>query len=308
MNPPLCPITSAPAVRHIQWVPARFLVSRWRREMDVDAGASFGGHERFGLWVSPTGLHFFDPMIEGDRSFYAQFYTRALRRGLWARDCIRRDFEFAARSIAPGARVLEIGCGFAEFRRLIPKTIYTGLDVHFAAGGVADVRKETLREHLDGHAGSYDAVCAFQMLERVASPGEAFADMVRAVRPGGLLVAQCGGHGNIARVHAAAREAMAIEPYAPSFEGWQGPWNFAAPEETEARLRSAGFSEARAWLQELPVTPDDPHPYLTEINFGAHLERLSEELCARFVDEVIERLGGAPVTIDYVRLNFDAVA
>ncbi|SRR6266545_953189 len=188
MNPPLCPITSAPAVRHIQWVPARFLVSRWRREMDVDAGASFGGHERFGLWVSPTGLHFFDPMIEGDRSFYAQFYTRALRRGLWARDCIRRDFEFAARSIAPGARVLEIGCGFAEFRRLIPKTIYTGLDVHFAAGGVADVRKETLREHLDGHAGSYDAVCAFQMLERVASPGEAFADMVRAVRPGGLLV------------------------------------------------------------------------------------------------------------------------
>ena len=188
MTTPLCPITGAPAVRHIQWVPARFLVARWRREMDVDAGVSFGGQERFGLWVSPTGLHFFDPMIEGDRAFYAQFYTRALRRGLWARDCIRRDFELAARAIAPGARVLELGCGFAEFRRLIPKTIYTGLDLHFAAGGVADVRKETLRQHLDGHAGSYDAVCAFQVLERVAAPGEAFAEMVRAVRPGGLLV------------------------------------------------------------------------------------------------------------------------
>jgi SAM-dependent methyltransferase len=188
MSTPLCPITGAPAVRHVQSVPARFLVGRWRREMDVDAGASFGGQHGFGLWVSPTGLHFFDPMIEGDRAFYAQFYTRALRRGLWERDCIRRDFELAARAIAPGARVLELGCGFAEFRRLIPKTIYTGLDLHFAAGGVADVRKETLREHLDGHAGSYDAVCAFQVLERVAAPGEAFAEMVRAVRSGGLLV------------------------------------------------------------------------------------------------------------------------
>jgi trans-aconitate 2-methyltransferase len=101
---------------------------------------------------------------------------------------------------------------------------------------------------------------------------------------------------------------MAIEPYAPSFEGWRGPWNFAAPEETEERLRAAGFQEARAWLQERPVTPDDPHAYLTEINLGAHLERLPEPLRPGFVDAVVERLGGAPVTIDYVRLNIDAVA
>jgi trans-aconitate 2-methyltransferase len=101
---------------------------------------------------------------------------------------------------------------------------------------------------------------------------------------------------------------MAIEPYAPSFEGWGGPWNFAAPAETEERLRAAGFQQARAWLQERPVTPDDPHAYLTEINLGAHLERLPEQLRPRFVDEVVERLGGPPVTIDYVRLNLDAAA
>jgi trans-aconitate 2-methyltransferase len=121
-------------------------------------------------------------------------------------------------------------------------------------------------------------------------------------------VAQCGGQGNIASVHAAAREAMASEPYAPSFEGWRGPWNFAAPGETEERLRAAGFDQARAWLQERPVTPDEPHAYLTEINLGAHLERLPGELRPRFVDAVIEGLGGPPVTIDYVRLNIDAVA
>ena len=56
------------------------------------------------------------------------------------------------------------------------------------------------------------------------------------------------------------------------------------------------------------VTPDEPHAYLTEINLGAHLERLPEPLRPRFVDEVIDRVGGPPVTIDYVRLNIDAVA
>ena len=64
------------------------------------------------------------------------------------------------------------------------------------------------------------------------------------------------------------------------------------PHDTEQRLRAAGFAEARAWLLERPVTPDDPHAYLTEINLGAHLERLPEPLRAAFVDEVVERLGG----------------
>jgi SAM-dependent methyltransferase len=185
---PPCPITGAPAVRHIQWVPARLLIQLWRAGMGLEAGPSFAGQERFGLWLSPTGLHFFDPMIEGDRAFYARFYTTALRRQLWGPDCIRRDFEIAARSITAGARVLEVGCGFAEFRRLIPKARYTGLDSYFMAGGVADVRNETLHAHLAEHGGSYDAVCAFQVLERLAQPAAAFADMVRAARPGGLLI------------------------------------------------------------------------------------------------------------------------
>jgi SAM-dependent methyltransferase len=187
-NPP-CPITGEPAVRHIQWVSARLLVDLWRYGMRVDARPSFGGRKQFGLWESPTGLHFFDPMIEGNHAFYTQFYTRVLRRRLWSRDCIRREFEIAARSIAPGARVLDVGCGFAEFRRVIPRASYTGLDPHFAAGSAIEgVRNETLRAHLVANAGSYDAVCAFQVLEHLTSPGEMFGDMVRAAKPGGLLI------------------------------------------------------------------------------------------------------------------------
>jgi trans-aconitate 2-methyltransferase len=153
-----------------------------------------------------------------------------------------------------------------------------------------------------------DAILSTATFHWIADHDALFARLRAHLRPGGRLVAQCGGEGNIARVHAAAREVMAIEPYAPSFAGWHGPWNFAAPGATEERLRVAGFAQARAWLQERPVTPEEPHAYLTEINLGAHLERLPEELRPRFVDEVVQRLGGPPVTIDYVRLNIDAVA
>ena len=128
------------------------------------------------------------------------------------------------------------------------------------------------------------------------------------LRDGGALEAQCGGKGNIASVHAAAEEVIATDRFAAHFATWARPWTFATPEETERRLGAAGFAGAQAWLQERPVTPEDPHAYLSEINLGAHLERLPEPLRAPFVDEVVQRLGGSLITIDYVRLNISARA
>src|SRR5215470_1046319 len=189
MPNPLCPVTGEPAVRLVQWIRPRFLVDLWRYGARVDARSSFGAVQRFGLWESPIGLYFFDPMLEGDHTFYTQFYAHLLKRGLWARDCVRQEFRLAARHIASGARVLDVGCGFAEFRRVIPQASYVGLDPHFAdESGTADVRNQTLRAHLGEHAGAYDAVCAFQVIEHLRSPTEMFADMVAAARPGGLVI------------------------------------------------------------------------------------------------------------------------
>ena len=56
------------------------------------------------------------------------------------------------------------------------------------------------------------------------------------------------------------------------------------------------------------MTPDDACAFLAEIILGAHLQRLPEALRDPFVDAVLHRLGGAPLTIDYVRLNLDATA
>src|SRR6266545_912452 len=62
-----------------------------------------------------------------------------------------------------------------------------------------------------------------------------FRNLAAIVRPGGRLVAQCGGAGNVDSVLNAADEVGGA---------WQSPvrpWIFATPEETADRLRAAGF-------------------------------------------------------------------
>ena len=216
--------------------------------------------------------------------------------------------------------VVDAGCGSGRVTAALLERLPRGRVI--AVDGSASMIAAA-RERLDGRRGlelrvgdlldldlgaeRADAVLSTATFHWIADHAALFRRLRAALREGGLLVAQCGGAGNIAATHAAAREVGAREPFAPYFEGWTGPWRFAGPQETEELLRAAGFARARCWLEERPVTPDDPQTYLREINLGAHLERLPEELREPFVDAVLAR-HRSPVTLDYVRLNIDAVA
>jgi trans-aconitate 2-methyltransferase len=134
-----------------------------------------------------------------------------------------------------------------------------------------------------------------------------FRQMRRVLRPGGRLVAQCGGKGNVAR-HTEAIAAVAADPeYGQHLSGSKGLWNFASPEETEPRLDNAGFTGVRCWLQPKPVQPARPLEFVSTVTLGPILDQLPEEKRQPFAEAVLAE-HGEPFVLDYVRLNIEADA
>ncbi|MEQ9094259.1 MAG: methyltransferase domain-containing protein, partial [Miltoncostaeaceae bacterium] len=138
-----------------------------------------------------------------------------------------------------------------------------------------------------------------------------FARLFAALAPGGRLVVQCGGAGNIASAHAAADQVAARAPYAEHFPEVVRDVNFADATITADRLRAAGFDEVRTWLHAVPadVGPvEDGALYLASIALRPHIARLPEELRGPFAREVAEIMLGADghVVVDYVRLEIRA--
>ena len=132
-----------------------------------------------------------------------------------------------------------------------------------------------------------------------------FAALHRALKPAGQLVAQCGGRGNIDAFRTLADEIAGEEPFAPFFVDWQRPWNYATDAKTAERLRRAGFTDVRCWLEPKSVTPADPRQFIQTVCLVRHLDPLPEDLRGPFVDRVLER-SGEPFVLEYVRLNMTA--
>jgi trans-aconitate 2-methyltransferase len=143
-----------------------------------------------------------------------------------------------------------------------------------------------------------DAVFSTATFHWVPDHDAMFANLAAVLRPGGRLVAQCGGAGNLGAV----RQALA-----DMGETWPGPWNFATPEQTVARMEAAGFVDVEAWLHDEPTVIEAGEPmetFLTTVVLRAHVDRLPEGERAAFIREVAGRLPGSE--IDYVRLNLVA--
>ena len=168
------------------------------------------------------------------------------------------------------------------------------------------VQADLVRLALDEPA---DAILSTATFHWIADQAALYRALHAALRPGGRLVAQCGGKGNIADVREAVAAVVAADPALGERLTDFDPWQFLDPDETRAHLAAAGFSRAESWLGDWPVVTEDGREWLRTINLGSHVARLADDgLAQRFVAAVHERMGGDPLTIHYVRLNVDATA
>ena len=132
-----------------------------------------------------------------------------------------------------------------------------------------------------------------------------FRSLANVTKPGGSLVAQCGGRGNVAEVIAALGVVNRQEPFAEIFGEYDNPWNFAGPEETEIRLIDAGYEDVECWLEERVAHPEDPREFFEASFLAPARQVLDDDQFTGYADRLMAEMG-QPSTFNYVRLNMTA--
>ncbi len=169
----------------------------------------------------------------------------------------------------------------------------------------ADLQAIPLREAVDG-------VFSTAVFHWVPNHDALFASILAALKPGGWLVAQCGGGPNLQRLRDRARALMGSPEYAAFFADWRAPWLYPDPQQTAERLQRLGFAEVNTWLEESPVCLPDAQTFRefeANVTMHRHLERIPDEkLRERFLDELARQYGqdNPPFELDYWRLNIRA--
>jgi trans-aconitate 2-methyltransferase len=217
--------------------------------------------------------------------------------------------------LGEGETVIDAGCGSGRVTAELVKRVPGG-SVLAVDGSPAMI--EQARERLGDSAGylvtdlseleinePVDLIFSTATFHWILDHDRLFARLRAALRPGGRLIAQCGGQGNVAEHAKAIAEVAARPEFSAHLEQMTGMWNFAAPEETERRLLAAGFDDVRCWLEPKPVTPERPLEFTSTVTLGPLLAQLPEELRRPFAETILE-ISAEPLTLDYVRLNIEA--
>jgi len=229
-------------------------------------------------------------------------------------------------SLRGDERLLDAGCGTGRLTRDLLEALPKG---HVVALDVSQNMLDEARAYLEPDFRErvefircdllnlpfdreFDGIFSTASFHWVLDHDRLFRNLHRALKPGGWLVAQCGGGKNIARLLDRAHRLMESPAYAQYFAGYQSPWEYSDAETAALRLKNAGFEQIETSLEEAPTQFPGAlefHQFVENVILRHHLQRIPEaSVREQFMTKLTSEFAKDDPTflIDYVRLNMKA--
>jgi trans-aconitate methyltransferase len=229
-------------------------------------------------------------------------------------------------SLRGDERILDAGCGTgkltSELLANLPRGFVVGVDlslnmlrtarqnlepkfpraIRFVA---ADLQHLPFPEFFDG----IFSTAAFHW---VPDHDLLFHMLFRSLRPGGWLIAQCGGAGNLDRLLARVARLAQTPQYAPYVGNYKYGWVYADPPTTAQRLEAAKFEDIKTDLELARARFEGEGPFtefVSKVILHRFLEHLPDDKKRHaFLAEIAAEAAAdePPYELDYVRLNLAA--
>ncbi len=138
-----------------------------------------------------------------------------------------------------------------------------------------------------------------------------FPSLFRALKPGGWIIAQFGGEGNLAKLKSRTRELTNLEPFVKYMKEFSDGAHYETESSTRRRMETAGFIDVETGRHPEFVHFGDPasmKTFVSKVNLHRYLAALPDELSEQFADKVVEMSASddPPYTLDYMRLTIRA--
>ena len=156
---------------------------------------------------------------------------------------------------------------------------------------------------------AFDGIFSTAAFHWVPNQKQLFLGLLRALRPGGWLRAQCGGARNLARLRRRMDRLATTPKFAACLAGFPSPWVFHNAQEAAALLAEVGFRETETNLEPALTVFENAQSYsefVRTVIVRLHLERLPDgSLRTEFVEELTRQAStdDPPFALDYWRLN-----